>query len=79
MIAAHANMVLGNRRKMLRLRESGLWIAAPAIAVYPPAFDLADMSKSNHSIVDEEGNQYDLEHMVLQESRWGKCIEYVEH
>jgi hypothetical protein len=79
MIAVHANYLIGNRWKMLRLLENGLWIAAPTSAIYPPATNITeDMLRSNRSIADNEGNIYDLEHVVLSETRWGKCVDYIE-
>jgi hypothetical protein len=66
--------------KMLHLLEHGLWIAAPTSAVYHILSNVTDASlKSNYSIADKEGNRYDLEHVVLFETKWGKCIDYVEH
>lgn len=81
MISVHGNFIIGNGQKMLYLRHNGLWIAAPSVAVYsPPSLNLTEeMLTSIYSIKDREGIRYDLEHINLEETRWGKCVEYVEH
>jgi hypothetical protein len=80
MITVHANYIKGNRWKMLHLLENGLWIAVPTIAVYPNGFDLASgLIKSNFTIDDKDGTRYNLEHVVLAQTSWGKCIDFVEH
>lgn len=80
MITIHANYIKGNRGKMLHLLENGLWIAVPTSIAYPPWFNAsAPMAKTNQTIDDELGNRFNLEHVVLAHTHWGKCREYVEY
>jgi hypothetical protein len=79
MVALHANYVVGNRVKMMRMHEHGLWIAVPSYAGYSPSLNVTDeVLNGPHIISDKDGNRYNLEHLEFGPTKWGKCIDFDE-
>lgn len=80
MCAIHANFIKGNRLKMLRLNENGLWLAVPRRIEYPPEFNSSYIDNSSSTIGDSTtGLRYNLEYAVLSNTVWGICNDYNPH
>lgn len=79
MCAVHANYIKGNRIKMLKMNENGLWLAIPSSVLYDDDFaEARDLVSSNSTLTDmQSGSIYNLQHMLLSHTHWRKCNEYV--
>jgi hypothetical protein len=77
MCAIHANYLKGNRRKMLRLNENGLWLATPLAVTYDREYNATIHNLiPNTTLEDSSGNLFNLEMMLLAHTIWGKCNKY---